>query len=59
MEKCTICSVEFSIMKEGGIAGEFGILPVQFCPTCLCCILDMTEQLLGEDYESISKQSTN
>ena len=45
MEECSICSVEFSIEEEGGIIGEFGILPVQFCPICLCCMLDMADQL--------------
>jgi len=48
MTKCSICSCEFSLEDEGGIAGEFDILPVQFCPTCLCCMLDMADQLNGE-----------
>jgi len=49
MEQCSVCSCEFSLEEEGGIKGEFGILPVQFCPTCLCCMLDMADQLNGED----------
>ena len=49
MEECTVCSVEFSLEEEGGIKGEFGILPVQFCPTCLCCMMDMADQLNWEE----------
>jgi len=51
MSKCSVCSTEFSIEDEGGIAGEFGIIPVEFCPTCLCCMMDMADQLRGEDDE--------
>ena len=51
MTDCTVCSVEFSLEEEGGIQGEFGILPVAFCPTCLCCMLDMADQLNGYDEE--------
>jgi hypothetical protein len=51
MNKCSVCSCEFSLEDEGGIAGEFGIIPVEFCPTCLCCMEDMCDQLRG-DYEN-------
>jgi hypothetical protein len=54
MIDCSICSCDFSLEEEGGIAGEFGILPVQFCPTCLSCMMDMADHLRGfdeEDYE--------
>jgi len=52
MIDCTICSCDFSLEEEGGIAGEFGILPVQFCPTCLACMMDMADQLRGFEDET-------
>ncbi len=52
MIDCTICSGDFSLEEEGGIAGEFGILPVQFCPTCLSCMMDMADQLRGFEDET-------
>ena len=42
--KCTACSCDFTD-DEGGVHGDFGILPMSFCPTCLSCMLDMAEQL--------------
>jgi hypothetical protein len=51
LNKCSVCSTDFSIEDEGGFAGEFGIIPVEFCPTCLCCMMDMADQLRGEDDE--------
>lgn len=45
---CTICQVTFSLALEGGVAGEFGILPVAFCPTCLSSCIDMVQQLTDE-----------
>jgi len=49
MTECSTCGCEFSLEDEGGIAGEFGILPVSFCPTCLSSVFDMVEQLKGYD----------
>ena len=50
--ECTVCDVTFSLALEGGCAGEFGILPVAFCPTCLASAVDMVHQLEGwEDDE--------
>jgi hypothetical protein len=49
--KCSVCSCEFT-EDEGGTIGYFGILPVAFCPTCLCCMEDMCSQFRGEDDES-------
>ena len=46
--KCSICSTKFDLEGEGGIRGEIGILPVQFCSTCLAGIQDMAEQLREE-----------
>ena len=42
---CSTCEVEFDLDAEGGTEGEFGILPVSFCPTCLSSVFDMVEKL--------------
>jgi len=44
INKCTACSCDFTD-DEGGVHGDFGVLPMSFCPTCLSCMLDMAEQL--------------
>lgn len=49
---CSVCQGDFSLDEEGGITGEFGILPVAFCPTCLACMMDMAEQR-SNNYESL------
>ena len=41
---CSVCSCEFDLDAEGGIEGDFGILPVAFCPTCYACMFDMVGQ---------------
>ena len=51
MDDCNICGGEFSLEDEGGIQGNFGILPVIFCPTCLSSMLDMSKQILGIEEE--------
>ena len=45
IEVCSTCQCEFDLDAEGGTKGEFGILPVAFCPTCLSSIFDMVEKL--------------
>lgn len=45
LSTCSTCSCEFSLEDEGGIARDFGIIPVAFCPTCLSSVFDMVEQL--------------
>ena len=45
--KCSICYCIYT-KEEGGVEGDFGILPVQFCPTCYSYILDMVHQLEGD-----------
>lgn len=45
---CTICNSPYS-EAEGGIEGELGIIPVQFCPFCLAGVVDMVEQYQGEE----------
>ena len=51
MIDCSVCSCDFSLEEEGGIAGDFGMLPVAFCPNCLSSIMDMADQLRGDDYD--------
>jgi len=41
---CSICSCIYT-ESEGGIEGQFGILPVSFCPTCYASTVDMVKQL--------------
>lgn len=41
---CSVCKSEFQD-DEGGVTGNFGILPVAFCPTCFCGACDMVKQL--------------
>ena len=50
--KCNVCSCDFT-EDEGGTIGYFGILPVAFCPTCLCSMMDMCSQFIGEDDENL------
>jgi len=45
IDVCSVCQCEFDLDNEGGTKGEFGILPVAFCPTCLSSTFDMVEQL--------------
>jgi len=42
---CSVCQCKFDIEREGGISGNFGILPVDFCPTCYACMVDMVHQM--------------
>jgi hypothetical protein len=53
--KCTACSCDFTD-DEGGVHGDFGILPMSFCPTCLSCMLDMAEQLNPREWEGLSDE---
>jgi len=45
LNKCNICSCEFSLEDEGGIDGCIGILYFALCPTCFAGIEDMCDQL--------------
>ena len=59
MKICSTCSCEFSLSDEGGLEGYFGILPMSFCPTCLCCMEDMCDQLrpsLSEQVWTLSRE---
>lgn len=42
--RCTICQCQFDLINEGGVIGEIGILPVNFCPTCKAGIMDFADQ---------------
>ena len=53
--KCTACSCNFSD-DEGGVHGDFGILPMSFCPTCLSCMLDMAEQLNPREWVGLTNE---
>jgi hypothetical protein len=53
LHRCTACSCAFS-EDEGGVVGDFGILPMAFCPTCLACMLDMAAQLDPREWQSLS-----
>ena len=45
LEICSVCKTDFDLDAEGGTKGEFGIIPVAFCPTCLSSTFDMVEKL--------------
>jgi hypothetical protein len=53
--KCTACSCDFTD-DEGGVHGNFGILPMSFCPTCLSCMLDMAEQLNPREWVGLTNE---
>ena len=52
--ECSICECSFIQEQEGGLNGQIGMLPVNFCPFCLSGVLDMTKQLLGINDEEDS-----
>jgi len=51
--KCTACSFDYTD-DEGGIQGNFGILPMSFCPTCLSSIFDMVDQLNPREWVGLT-----
>ena len=53
--KCTACSCEYTD-DEGGVQGDFGILQMSFCPTCLSCMLDMAEQLNPREWVGLTDE---
>ena len=46
--KCSVCNCDYT-EDEGGVEGNFGILPVSFCPTCFSCMSDMASQYIEPD----------
>lgn len=49
--ECSVCGSEFDPNNEGGTDGYFGAIPVSFCPWCLSCMIDMVQQMTGEERE--------
>ena len=43
-DECSVCNIEFDPEEEGGIIGDFGIMPVAFCSNCLASVVDMVHQ---------------
>lgn len=48
---CSICDSEMDLEGRGGIAGEFGVIPVQFCEWCYSSLMDMFEKMMCEGCE--------
>ena len=40
--KCSVCDFDYD-ESEGGIEGYFGIMRVNFCPTCFCSLVDLVQ----------------
>ena len=53
--KCSVCQCDFTD-DEGGVHGEFGIIPVSFCPTCFSCMCDMVQQLDDREWEGLTDE---
>ena len=43
--ECSTCGCNFNLNCEGGIAGDFGIVPIAFCQTCFESCIDMVRQM--------------
>jgi len=52
--KCSVCQCGFTD-DEGGVHGEFGIIPVSFCPDCTSCFYDMAEQLDNREWVGLTE----
>jgi hypothetical protein len=52
--KCSVCQCGFTD-DEGGVHGEFGIIPVSFCPDCTSCFYDMAEQLDDREWVGLTE----
>ena len=50
--KCTACSCTYT-QDEGGVQGNFGMLPMNFCPTCFACACDMVDQLCPKEWQGL------
>jgi len=50
--ECSICNCKFSPDDEGGLIGTLGVLPVQFCPTCLSGVISMVHYIEKKDKET-------
>jgi len=45
---CSTCEIKFDPDGEG-MVGNFGIIPVAFCPTCMASCWDMWREMRGCD----------
>jgi hypothetical protein len=53
--KCTACSCDYT-EDEGGVQGNFGMLPMNFCPTCFACACDMVDQLCPKEWVGLTDE---
>jgi len=53
---CTICNGNFSLEHEGGTRGQIGMLPVNFCPTCMVGIYDFAEERYPQEVYGDSEE---
>ena len=54
--ECSVCQCEFS-QEEGGAEGMIGMIPANFCPTCLSGVYDMVEQCTEKpEWESLTDE---
>ena len=49
--KCNGCQGDFSLDREGGVQGYFGIIPVAFCPTCKVGAIELGESFNYQEEE--------
>jgi predicted RNA-binding Zn-ribbon protein involved in translation (DUF1610 family) len=42
---CSTCNTEFDYEAEGGLLGDFGMIPVAFCPTCKASCWEMWTEM--------------
>ena len=51
--KCSVCSFDYD-ESEGGIEGYFGIMRVNFCPTCFCSLVDLVQyqEMINDEEEA-------
>jgi hypothetical protein len=59
--KCNACGCTYTD-DEGGVEGDFGILPMCFCPTCFSCMCDMASQYMGissDEIDFLNEQIAN
>jgi hypothetical protein len=54
--ECSVCRVDFT-EDEGGTEGLIGVIPANFCPTCLAGVYDMVEQSTDKpEWESLTDE---
>jgi hypothetical protein len=54
--ECSVCGCDFT-NDEGGAEGLIGMIPANFCPTCLAGVYDMVEQSTDKpEWESLTDE---